>query len=177
MAGGKAARGEAVRSSHAVVGSGRGRPDLIKLLLEQEESWVTERPDPLRADAGLVRHVLLGCRADPDRRPSSSHPMIGDHRATVRLCAPVQLRLVRFARASAHVRNQRFRRDAARPWEWFVKRAARREFRGRRPDLGFSPLDRRAIVQADAGAPGTDARSCEDPHRNTDAQDRSLWRS
>ena len=56
MAGGvKAVRGEAVRSSHAVVGSGRGRPDLIKLLLEQEESWVTERPDPLRADAGLAR--------------------------------------------------------------------------------------------------------------------------
>ena len=127
-----------------MVGSGRGRPDLIKLLLEQEESWVTERPDRLRADAGLVRHVLLGCRADHGLPPSGD-PTIGGSPCNSALmgtcptsgCSP---------RPSPSSR-QRLRRDLS-ELAGVRRQTLGHRLRGHPPLHRALPLDRRAIVQA-----------------------------
>jgi hypothetical protein len=66
-----------------VVGFGRGRPDLIKLLLEQVESWVTERSDPYGRMLVSSGTFYWGAALIMASHPAAT-PRSGDHRVTLR---------------------------------------------------------------------------------------------
>ena len=111
---GKAARAEVPRSSHAVFEPAARRTDPVKLLERQAETRVPELV-PIRYGRMLVspftfyRGAALIMASDLAATPRS-----GLHGAVLRRRAPVELRRVRLARATAGVRHQRLRRDAAR---------------------------------------------------------------
>ena len=134
VARGRAARRISPRSGHGRWQPAPGRPDPIALLEEQAATRVQELV-PIRYGRMLVspftffRGAALIMAAD-----LAGTPRVGRHRAAVRGRPPVELRSVRLARAPDAVRHQRLRRDAARPWEWDVKRlAASFEVDGPRP--------------------------------------------
>ena len=115
VARGRAARREAPRSEHGRWEPAPDRPDPVALLEEQAASRVPELV-PIRYGRMLVSPFTFyrGAAAimAADLAPA---PRVGDHRAAVRGCAPVELRRIRHPGAPAHLRHQRFRRDPPRP--------------------------------------------------------------
>jgi Uncharacterized protein conserved in bacteria (DUF2252) len=144
---GKAARGEAPRSGHATWEPAVDRPDPIALLDEQAQSRVPELV-PIRNGRMLVspgtfyRGAALIMASDLAATPRSG--------VTVQLCGDAHLS--NFGVFASPERQlmfdlNDFDETLPGPWEWDVKRlAASFEVAGR--DLGFSPADRRAVVQA-----------------------------
>ena len=147
VARGRAARGEAPRSSHGRWASSADRPDPIALLEEQAVSRVPELV-PIRYGRMLVspftfyRGAALIMAADLVQTPRSG--------ITAQLCGDAHLS--NFGVFGSPERRMLFDindfdETLPGPWEWDVKRlAASFEIGGR--DRGFDPPDRRAIVMA-----------------------------
>ncbi len=147
VARGRAARGEAPRSSHGRWAPAPDRPDPIALLEEQRESRVPHLV-PIRYGRMLVspftfyRGAALIMAADLAATPVSG--------MTVQLCGDAHLS--NFGLFGTPERQMifdinDFDETLPGPWEWDVKRlAASFEVMGR--DRGFSQADRRAIVMA-----------------------------
>ena len=114
VARGKAARREVPRSSHASVraGGASARPGRAAGA-PGRHPLARARPHPLRADARLAVHLLSRRGADHGCRPGPDSAN-GLHRPVLRRCPPLELRPLRLARATARLRHQRLRRDAAR---------------------------------------------------------------
>ena len=87
--------------------------------------------DPLRADGGLVVHLLPRRRGGDGRRPRHD-PDLGPAGPDVRRRPSLQLRRLRRSRPAAGLRPQRLRRDAAGA-VGVGRQAARGELRDRRP--------------------------------------------
>ena len=112
---GRSARRKAPRSSHGRWEPAPDRPDPVSLLEEQAATRVPELV-PIRYGRMLVSPFTFyrGAALDHGGRPGVD-PGLGDHRAAVRGCAPVELRALRHPGAAADLRHQRLRRDAAGP--------------------------------------------------------------
>jgi uncharacterized protein (DUF2252 family) len=147
VARGRAARGEAPRSSHSRWEPAPDRLDPIRLLEEQAHSRIPELV-PIRYGRMLVspftfyRGAASIMAADLARTPTSG--------VTVQLCGDAHLS--NFGLFGTPERRMLFDindfdETLPGPWEWDVKRlAASFEVLGR--DSGFSPSDRRVIVMA-----------------------------
>ena len=121
-----------------------------------EEQGAGAGAHPLRPDARLPLHLLPGRRPHHGLGPLD-HAVLGPDGPALRGRASLQLRGVRDAGATAHLRLQRLRRDASRP-VGVGRQAAGGERRDRRPHQGppqggTGPGDRRA----GADVPGVDA--------------------
>ena len=79
----------------------------------EHHSGARPRPHPSWADVDLAVHLLSGRREDHGYG-SRGHADSRTGRATVRRCAPLELRCVRISRANTAVRPERLRRDAPR---------------------------------------------------------------
>ena len=159
---GKAARGEAPRSSHGTWRPAGDRPDPIALLESQAESRVPELV-PIRYGRMLVslgtfyRGAALIMASDLAATPRSG--------VTVQLCGDAHLS--NFGICGSPERQLVFDineldETLPGPWAWDVLRlAASFEIAGR--DLGFTRADRRCNRQGGgARVLGTDAGGCED---------------
>ena len=146
---GRSARSVAPRSGHAIWQAQPGRPDPVALLQEQAESRVASLV-PIRHGRMLVspftfyRGAALIMASDLAPAPRSG--------ITVQLCGDAHLS--NFGVFGTPERKMifdinDFDETLPGPWEWDLKRlAASFEIMGR--DRGFSPADRRSVVQTAA---------------------------
>ena len=106
IARGKAAREEVPRSRHARFEPPRDRAIRSRCSSIRPRRASRAGSDPLRQDAGLAVHVLS--RGGEDHGPRlRRHAALGAACPVLRRRAPVELRRLRFARATARVRHQR----------------------------------------------------------------------
>ena len=109
IARGKAARAEVPRASHAVFEPSPTRADPVELLERQAKTRVPELV-PIRYGRMLVSpFTFYRGAAMIMANDLAGDAAVGVDGAVLRGCTPVELRGVRFARAAARVRCQRFR--------------------------------------------------------------------
>ena len=132
VARGRAARAAVPRSAHGEFGPSTDRFDPIAVLRAQDASRVTELVPIRYGRMAVSPFTFFRGAAAVMAADLAETPVSGARRPALRRRAPVELRVLRFARAAPGLRPERLRRDVARS-VGMGRQAACCQCRDRRP--------------------------------------------